>query len=239
LATPDPVLSVRGLHAGYGNKEILRGVEFSVARGETVALLGANGSGKSTCLNTVSGFVRPSAGEIVLDGQQLAGLPVHRVFQHGVVQVSQARDLFPDLSVEDNLELGAMRRGAEQAQATLQEVFGIFPRLAERRSQRARTLSGGEQQMVAVGRALMSRPLLLLLDEPSGGLSPQFVDEIAQTMRRLKALGTTMLIVEQNLGLALKVADRFIVLRDGLVVDGGSVSNLEGSYEDIVRAIYL
>ncbi len=239
MATPEPLLQVRGLRAGYGKKEILRGVDFSVARGETVTLLGANGSGKSTCLNTVSGFVRPSAGEIDVEGRKLAGLPVHRIFREGVVQVSQARDLFPDLSVEDNLRLGAMNRGGDRVEPTLAEIFGIFPRLAERRAQRTRTLSGGEQQMVAVGRALMSKPVLLLLDEPSGGLSPQFVNEIAHTMRRLKDLGVTMLIVEQNLGLALKVADRFIILRDGAVVDGGSVSNLKGSYDDIVRAIYL
>lgn len=239
MAPPEPLLVVHGLRAGYGQKEILRGIDFAIAEGETVTLLGANGSGKSTCLNTLSGFVKPTAGDVVLDGRPIAGLPVHRIFRQGVVQVSQARDLFPDLSVEDNLRLGALVRNRSGIEAGLDGVFGIFPRLRERRSQRVRTLSGGEQQMVAVGRALMSQPRVLLLDEPSGGLSPQFVNEIGATMRALKDAGTTMLVVEQNLGLAFKVADRFIILRDGVVVEGGTVGTLKGSHEDIVRSIYL
>jgi len=232
-------LAVRDVRAAYGKKEILRGVDFAIAPGETVTLLGANGSGKSTCLNTISGFVKPTVGEIVLDGRPIAGLPIHQIFREGVVQVSQARDLFPDLMVEDNLRLGALVRNADGAETEMERVFGIFPRLRERRAQRVRTLSGGEQQMVAVGRALMSRPKILLLDEPSGGLSPQFVNEIAATMKALKDAGTTMLMVEQNLGLAFKVADRFIILRDGVVIDGGEVVALKGSHEDIVRSIYL
>jgi len=239
LATPEPRLAVRDVRAAYGKKEILRGVDFAIAPGETVTLLGANGSGKSTCLNTISGFVKPTVGEIVLDGRPIAGLPIHQIFREGVVQVSQARDLFPDLMVEDNLRLGALVRNADGAETEMERVFGIFPRLRERRAQRVRTLSGGEQQMVAVGRALMSRPKILLLDEPSGGLSPQFVNEIAATMKALKDAGTTMLMVEQNLGLAFKVADRFIILRDGVVIDGGEVVALKGSHEDIVRSIYL
>lgn len=230
---------MRAVHAGYGKKEILRGVDFVVHRGETVTLLGANGSGKSTCLNTVTGFLAPSAGEIVLDGKQVAGLPVHRIFREGVVQVSQGRDLFPELSVEDNLRLGALVRNAERAEEEIARVFALFPRLEERRTQRVRMLSGGEQQMVALGRALMSRPKILLLDEPSGGLSPRFVDEIARTMGELKQSGTTMLMVEQNLGLAFKVADRFVILRDGVVIDGGAVSAIKGSHEEVVRSIYL
>ena len=239
MATPEPRLAVRDVRAAYGKKEILRGVDFAIAPGETVTLLGANGSGKSTCLNTISGFVKPTVGEIVLDGRPIAGLPIHQIFREGVVQVSQARDLFPDLMVEDNLRLGALVRNADGAETEMERVFGIFPRLRERRAQRVRTLSGGEQQMVAVGRALMSRPKILLLDEPSGGLSPQFVNEIAATMKALKDAGTTMLMVEQNLGLAFKVADRFIILRDGVVIDGGEVVALKGSHEDIVRSIYL
>jgi branched-chain amino acid transport system ATP-binding protein len=239
LATPEPLLVVHGLRAAYGRKEILRGIDFALARGETVTLLGANGSGKSTCLNTLSGFVRPTAGDIVLEGRSIAGLPIHRIFRQGVVQVSQARDLFPDLNVEDNLRLGALVRDRADVDTGLARVFVIFPRLAERRNQRVRTLSGGEQQMVAVGRALMSQPKVLLLDEPSGGLSPRFVDEIGATMMVLKDAGTTMLMVEQNLGLAFKVADRFVILRDGVVVEGGAVAALKGSHEDIVRSIYL
>jgi len=239
LATAEPLLGVRSLHAAYGKKEILRGVDFAIQRGETVTLLGANGSGKSTCLNTLSGFVRPTQGEIVLEGESIAGLPVHQIFRRGIVQVSQARDLFPELSVEDNLLLGALVRNAAGAGTDIERVFHIFPRLGERRAQRVRTLSGGEQQMVALGRALMSRPKVLLLDEPSGGLSPRFVEEIASTVNALKRAGTTMLMVEQNLGLAFKVADRFIILRDGAVIDGGAVAALKGSHEDIVRSIYL
>jgi branched-chain amino acid transport system ATP-binding protein len=233
------LLVVRDLHAAYGRKEILRGIDFTIARGETVTLLGANGSGKSTCLNTLSGFVKPTAGDIRLEGRSIAGLAIHRIFREGVVQVSQARDLFPDLNVEDNLRLGAFVRDRAGAGAGLERVFGIFPRLKERRGQRVRTLSGGEQQMVAVGRALMSQPRVLLLDEPSGGLSPRFVDEIGATMMALKNAGTTMLMVEQNLGLAFKVADRFVILRDGVVAEGGAIAALKGSHEDIVRSIYL
>lgn len=233
----DPLLTVRGLVAGYGKKEILRGVDFDVGRREVVALLGANGSGKSTALNTISGFLKPFAGTIKLDGKDIGGRPAHWTFRRGVVQLSQARDLFPDMSVSDNLQLGAMfRRGGE---GDLERIYGYFPRLAERRKQRVRTLSGGEQQMVALGRALMSRPKILLLDEPSGGLAPLFVEEISAIIARLKEAETTMLMVEQNIRQALKVADRFIILRDGLVTDGGAVSALEGSQEDIVRSIYL
>lgn len=227
------------MRAGYGKKEILRGIDFAIARGETVALLGGNGSGKSTCINTISGFVRLTAGEILLDGERIAGLPIHVIFRRGVVQVSQARDLFPDLAVEDNLRLGALFRRADEEKDELKHVFDVFPRLEERRLQRVRTLSGGEQQMVALGRALMGRPRILLLDEPSGGLSPRFVNEIAAIMKALKKAGTTMLMVEQNLGLAFKVADRFIILRDGSVVDSGKVATLDRSLEDIVRSIYL
>ena len=236
---PDALLTVRGLEAGYRNRPILFGVDFEVAQGEVVTLLGANGSGKSTALNTVSGFVRPSAGSIRLDGEEIGGQPTHAVFRRGVVQVSQARDLFPDLSVEDNLRLGAAVRGRERVQTTLAEIYEYFPRLSERRAQRVRTLSGGEQQMVAIGRALASEPKILLLDEPSGGLAPQFVNEIGAIFKRLKAASVTMLMVEQNINLALAVADRFIILRDGQVRDGGRADAITGTKEDIVRSIYL
>lgn len=233
----ESLLQVRGLVAGYGDNRVLRGVEFDVGRQEVVVLLGANGSGKSTAINTVSGFIRPFEGEIMLDGEDITGLPPHRTFRRGVVQVSQMRDLFGDLSVEDNLRLGAMVRG--DAGETIEQVFEYFPRLAERRSQRVSTMSGGEQQMVAIGRALMAHPRLLLLDEPSGGLAPVFVAEIAGIMRRLKHNGIPMLMVEQNLKAALEVADRFIILRDGLVVEGGRAQEVKGTYDEIVRKIYL
>jgi branched-chain amino acid transport system ATP-binding protein len=186
-------------------------------------------------LNTVSGFVRPRRGSIRLDGQELAGLPPHRIFRRGVVQVSQARDLFPEMSVEENLRLGAWARGGH-VEGLLQPVYASFPRLAERRTQMVRLMSGGEQQMVAIGRALASQPRVLLLDEPSGGLAPAFVSEIASIMAALKRQGVTMLMVEQNLRLALAVADRILVLRDGMVVQQESAGATE---EQIARQIYL
>lgn len=234
-----PLLTIRDLHAGYGKKPILMGASYDVRPGECLTLLGANGSGKSTSLNVICGFVKVTGGSILFQGEEIAGLAPHKVFQHGIAQVSQARDLFPDLTVEDNLRLGAMRRGGKQADSTLSEIFDRFPRLKERRKQATRTLSGGEQQMVAIGRALMSRPKLLLLDEPSGGLSPQFCEEVAQIIDSLKTEGMTMLMVEQNLNLAFRAADRFIVLRDGEVVDGGDVRAMAGDHDAIVRNIYL
>ena len=236
---PESLLRVETLHVSYGTKEILHGINYSVSEREVVAVLGANGSGKSTSLNTISGFVAPTAGSIVFDGTDITKLPAHRIFRLGVIQVSQSRDLFPDLSVEDNLRLGATVRNRDAAEEQLEKVFKYFPRLRERRRQQVRSLSGGEQQMVAIGRAVMARPRLLLLDEPSGGLAPQFINEIGTIIQALKDDGATMLMVEQNLALAFKVADRFIILRDGVVSDGGFVKSLEGNHDDIVRTIYL
>ncbi|PWW01462.1 amino acid/amide ABC transporter ATP-binding protein 2 (HAAT family) [Hoeflea marina] len=235
----DILLSISDLNVSYGKKAILRGASYDVRRGECLTLLGANGSGKSTSLNAICGFIKPTSGSVKLMGTELAGLDPHRIFAHGVAQVSQARDLFPDLTVEDNLRLGAMRRGSSTAAQSLATTYQRFPRLADRRKQPTRTLSGGEQQMVAIGRALMSDPLLLLLDEPSGGLSPQLCEEIAQIIDILKAEGVTLLMVEQNLNLAFRAADRFIVLRDGQAVDGGDVAAMAGDHEAIVRNIYL
>jgi branched-chain amino acid transport system ATP-binding protein len=232
---PDALLSVRGIEAGYSGKQILAGIDLEVVIGESVALLGANGSGKSTLLNTLSGFVKPRRGSIRLGGEELAGLSPHRIFRRGIVQVSQARDLFPEMSVEENLRLGAWTRGGDVTRL-LQSVYQSFPRLAERRNQMVQLMSGGEQQMVAIGRALMSQPRLLLLDEPSGGLAPAFVSEIASIVTSLKRQQVTMVMVEQNLRLALSVADRIVVLRDGAVVQQQSVGLSE---EQIVRQIYL
>ncbi len=239
MATHESLLSVEGLHVSYGTKEILHGINYSVSKREVVAVLGANGSGKSTSLNTISGFVAPTAGSIVFDGTDITKRPAHRIFRLGVIQVSQSRDLFPDLTVEHNLRLGATIRNRDKTEEQLETVFEYFPRLRERRRQLVRSLSGGEQQMVAIGRAVMAKPRLLLLDEPSGGLAPQFINEIGTIIQALKDDGATILMVEQNLALAFEVADRFIILRDGIVSDGGFVKSLEGNHDDIVRTIYL
>ena len=233
-----PIIEIRDLDAGYPNKQILFGLSLVVGKGEAVALLGANGSGKSTVLNTLSGFVRPWAGSIRFDGEELAGKAPHEIYRRGIIQVSQARDLFPDMSVVDNLRLGVRVRGARFADL-LGGVYQSFPRLAERRRQAVRLMSGGEQQMVAIGRALVGEPKLLLLDEPSGGLAPAFVNEIASIMGALKRRGITMVIVEQNIKLALAVADRFLILKEGRVTYREELKNVPGAEEDIVRAIYL
>jgi branched-chain amino acid transport system ATP-binding protein len=234
---PDGLLSVSGVQAGYARKQVLFGVDFAINSGEAVALLGANGSGKSTCLNAVSGFVRPWSGSIRFNGQELAGRLPHQMFRHGIIQVSQARDLFPDMSVEENLRLGRWVRGGAAA-PLLEAVYASFPRLAERRQQTVRLMSGGEQQMVAIGRALMGEPRILLLDEPSGGLAPALVNEIAAIMQTLKRRGVTMMIVEQNIRLALAVADRFLILRDGRVSQHHDI-DAALSEDEIVRSIYL
>ena len=239
MATPEPLMSVKSLHVSYGTKEVLKGIDYSISKREVVAVLGANGSGKSTSLNTISGFVSANSGNVFFAGKDITKLPAHSIFRLGVVQVSQSRDLFPNLSVEDNLRLGATIRNRDNIQHEIQRVYKYFPRLSERRHQEARLLSGGEQQMVAIGRAVMAKPRLLLLDEPSGGLAPQFINEIGSIIQSLKDDGATMLMVEQNLALAFKVADRFIILRDGLVSDGGFVKTLEGNHDEIVRTIYL
>jgi branched-chain amino acid transport system ATP-binding protein len=234
---PDPLLSVSSLKTGYKNKQILFGVDFTIAEGEVVALLGANGSGKSTCLNAVSGFVPPWSGSVRIGTQEVAGLLPHQTFRHGIVQVSQTRDLFPEMSVADNLRLGNwIRRGPTKQ--LLQSVYESFPRLSERRDQPVRLMSGGEQQMVAIGRALMSQPRILLLDEPSGGLAPSFVREIAGIVSVLKQRRVTTMIVEQNIRLALAMADRFLILRDGRVFERHDMNSTH-SEEDIVRSIYL
>ena len=235
----DSLLSIKGLQVSYGTKEVLRGIDYEVSEREVVAVLGANGSGKSTSLNTISGFVAALAGKVVFDGVDITNMPAHKIYRLGVIQVSQSRDLFPFLTVEHNLRLGGVIRNRAEIEMQLEKVFTYFPRLKERRRQLARTLSGGEQQMVAIGRAVMAKPRLLLLDEPSGGLAPQFINEIGTRIQALKDDGATMLMVEQNLALAFKVADRFIILRDGTVSDGGFVKAMEGSQDDIVRTIYL
>jgi len=233
----EPMLVVDGLVAGYPGKRILHGVSFSVRRGEVVTLLGANGSGKSTVINAISGFVRIAEGRATVAGRNLTKLAPHQIFRLGIAQVSQSRDLFPDMSVEDNLRLGASRRSVDEGRL-FQSVLQRFPRLRERLAQPVRQMSGGEQQMVAIARALMSDPILLLLDEPSGGLAPKLVMEIAEILEATKVAGLTILMVEQNIKLAMRVADRFLVLKAGLVAERCDL-NANTSPEDIARDIYL
>ena len=237
MAAHDPVLRVQGLAARYGKIVALRNASLEIGEGEAVALLGANGSGKTTLLNTLCGFLPPTAGSVSLAGETIGGLSPHRIFQRGIVQVSQARDLFGSMTVLDNLLLGAVRRN--RPGPAVSDIFGYFPRLQERQLQVVRTLSGGEQQMVAMGRALMSAPRILLLDEPSGGLAPRFVEEIGNIMNALKRQGRTMLLVEQNLALAAAVADRFYILRDGETVDSGDAAALRQDRQHFARTYYL
>jgi branched-chain amino acid transport system ATP-binding protein len=236
------VLNIENLCASYGSNEILHGVSLQVNDGEIVALLGANGSGKSTLINAISGFL-PARGRIVLDGTDIAGRAPHRTFAEGVVQVSQMRDLFGRLTVLENLQLGGMRKragvDAEAVKQRLAWVLELFPRLAERRSQLVGTLSGGEQQMVAIGRALMGFPRILLLDEPSGGLAPQFVQEIGRILRTLKEQHSTVLLIEQNIGLAAMVCSRFYILRAGRVVHEDQGTTLKADAAELGRRYYL
>ena len=237
MAAHDPVLSVQNLATRYGKIVALRDASLDIGEGEAIALLGANGSGKTTLLNTLCGFLAPTAGSVTLGGESIGGLAPHRIFERGVVQVSQARDLFGSMTVLDNLMLGAAR--LNRRGPAVQEIFGYFPRLQERQQQITRTLSGGEQQMVAMGRALMSAPKILLLDEPSGGLAPRFVQEIGNIINALKQQGRTMLLVEQNLALAAAVADRFYILRDGETVASGDGAALRQDRAHFARTYYL
>jgi len=233
-------LDVSNIDVHYGKLQALRALSLDVAAGEAVGLLGANGAGKTTLLNTLSGFLKPSSGDITLFGASIAGLQPHRVVHRGLLHVSQGRDLFGDLTVRDNLTLGSLTRPADRFDANLERVFGFFPRLKERLGQRASTMSGGEQQMLAIGRALMSEPKFLVFDEPSAGLSPLFVTEIGNMMARLREEGgMTILLVEQNMLLAAKVVSRFYILRAGEVVAHGTREDLEKSHGDLAREFYL
>ena len=214
------MLEIRKLEAGYGALRVLRGVSLAVPQGKVVALLGGNGAGKTTTMKTVVGVVRATGGEIKLDGERIDRLPSHAIFARGIALVPQGRELFPDMTVAENLELGALARGSTGGKRAdlLEDVFDKFPRLRERTAQRAGSLSGGEQQMLATGRALMSRPTVLLLDEPTNGLAPLIVQELARTLKRLNEAGQTILLVEQNVRVALSIADYVYVIRTGEIV---------------------
>ena len=209
------ILQVNDLHVYYGSIHAVKGVSFEVNEGEVVTLIGANGAGKSTVLNTVSGLLHPKHGSVVFEGKDLKGVPAHKIVEHGLAQVPEGRHVFLQMTVEDNLEMGAYTQPNSTIEAGIADVYERFPRLKERRKQIAGTLSGGEQQMLAMGRALMSKPKLLMLDEPSMGLAPILVEQIFDIIRELHAAGTTILLVEQNAQAALSVADRAYVLETG------------------------
>jgi branched-chain amino acid transport system ATP-binding protein len=231
------LLDIRALRGGYGRVEVLRGVDLQVNAGEMVALLGSNGAGKSTLNKMVCGLCPAWSGTVRFDGQDLSGAHYREVVKAGLIQVPEGRKVFPNLSVLENLELGSFTRARERRAANLDKVFGIFPRLKERIRQHAGTMSGGEQQMLAIGRGLMAEPVLLILDEPSLGLSPLLVEEMFTLIRQLRDGGLAVLLVEQNVGQSLEIADRAYVLENGSVRFSGLPQDLLGS--DELRRAYL
>jgi branched-chain amino acid transport system ATP-binding protein len=232
------LLEVKDLHVAYGRIEAVKGITFSVEAGSLVTLIGSNGAGKTTTLRTLSGLLRPSAGEVWFDGERIDTMPAHDIVAKGMAHAPEGRRIFPRMTVQENLQLGAfIRKDAEAVAADMASVFERFPVLGERRGQAAGTLSGGEQQMLAIGRALMCRPRLLMLDEPSMGLSPILMRRIFDALAELKAAGTTLLLVEQNAAAALALADEAHVLETGRIVLSGPASELAGNEQ--VRKAYL
>ena len=231
------MLAVNDIHVYYGSIHAVKGVSLEVNEGEIVPLIGANGAGKSTVLNTISGLLHPRGGSVTFMGQDLKGVPPHKLVARGMAQVPEGRRIFLQMTVEENLEMGAYTQSKASIDGSIEDVYRRFPRLQERRKQIAGTLSGGEQQMLAMGRALMSHPRLLMLDEPSMGLAPILVEQIFDIIRELHAAGTTILLVEQNAQAALSVADRAYVLETGRISLSGTGAELMAS--DKVREAYL
>ena len=232
------MLEVKNLSVHYGMIQAVRNVDFTVNEGEIVSLIGANGAGKSTILKTLSGLIHPSEGEILYLGENIASTSAKKIVEKGLVQVPEGRHVFPGLTVKENLELGAfLRKDKEEIQKDMEAVFERFPILKERKEQDAQTLSGGEQQMLAMGRALMSRPKLLLLDEPSMGLAPIFIREIFKIIQEIQKTGTTVLLIEQNAKMALSISNRAYVLETGSVVLSGTGQELLES--DEIQKAYL
>ncbi len=228
------MLTVDGLAAGYGGLEILHDLSLTVAEGEVVAIVGANGAGKSTLLRTISGLLAPTRGSISFQGRELAGRPPHEIVRRGVIQVPEGRELFGSLTVHENLEMGGYARSRSERAASLREVRDLFPPLAERSRQRADSMSGGEQQMLAIGRALMAGPQLLMLDEPSLGLAPKLVSAVLDAVSRIRDAGITVLLVEQNAPQAIQLADRGYVLESGTVAEGAELLD-----DERLRRAYL
>ena len=233
-----PMLKIDDINVYYGAIHALKGISLEVDEGEIVTLIGANGAGKSTTLRTISGLLKPKAGGIVFQGEDIAGVPAHEIVKRGISQVPEGRRIFAEMTVRENLDLGAFtRKDKDGIAADMKHVFELFPRLEERRDQVAGTLSGGEQQMLAMGRALMSRPKLLLLDEPSMGLAPLLIREIFNIIVDINKSGTTVLLVEQNANMALSIASRAYVLETGRITLSGSAAELAASEE--VKKAYL
>jgi branched-chain amino acid transport system ATP-binding protein len=232
------VLQVDGIHTYYGAIEALKGVSLEVGEGEIVTLIGSNGAGKTTTLRSINGLNHPRSGRIVFQGDDVTSTPAHEIVKRGISQSPEGRKLFPRMTVTENLEMGAFQRtDRNEMRADMDRVFSLFPRLAERKSQKAGTMSGGEQQMLAIGRALMARPKLLLLDEPSMGLAPILVEKIFEIVKEINEQGIPILLVEQNALMALDIADRGYVLETGKVALAGAASSLR--QDEQVRKTYL
>ncbi len=231
------LLKVDNIHVYYGAIHAIKGISFEVNEGEIVTLIGANGAGKSTTLNTIAGLLRPREGSIAFEGKNLAGIPAHKLISLGMALCPEGRRIFQQMTVRENLEMGGYTRQATEIEGSMGNVFSRFPRLKEREKQVAGTLSGGEQQMLAMGRALMSKPKLLMLDEPSMGLAPILVEQIFDIIKELHKAGTTILLVEQNAQMALSIADRAYVLGTGQITMSGAAADVLA--DDRVRAAYL
>ena len=234
----EPMLVVDDIHVFYGNIAAVKGISLTVYPGEIVTLIGGNGAGKSTTMRTISGLIRPKRGEVFFEGKKVSGLKGHEVTQRGISQSPEGRRIFPRMTVTENLELGAfLRNDKTEIAADMERIFDLFPRLKERLTQKSGTLSGGEQQMLAMGRALMAQPRLLLLDEPSMGLAPVLFDVVFETIRKVNDQGTTVLLVEQNALVALNIANYAYVLETGHITLEGPAADL--AHNDEVRKAYL
>lgn len=232
------MLRIEGLHVAYGPIEALKGISIEVPQGAIVALIGANGAGKTTTLNAICGLLAPTAGNITFDGENTTGMPPHKVIRKGIAQVPEGRKVFPNLTVYESLLMGSLSRSDRSAVSDdVDRMYGLFPRLKERRRQLAGTLSGGEQQMLAFARALIARPRLLLLDEPSMGLAPRIVQDVVEQIQRVRDAGVTVLLVEQNAEVALGISDQAYVLETGHVALSGTGQSLLAN--DQVREVYL